>query len=151
MKLIDLDFKDIIKDNSCFKTLQKLTLPDKSIEEFKQFSLDDIYNNEYNLEQNSSSSIKEFEYLKKDEFYYIFISNSQFISQHSLLGENITFIQDKKNYTETSNALHYLAESFLEQQNQITINKTLDKPLLIINIYKNENSFIPTSLTINLS
>ena len=154
MKLLNLDFnsdlKKQIKDNVCFETLQKLKLPNKSIEEFKRFDLNDIYETPYNLNYTSYSSIDPFEYLKMEGFYYIFISNSQFLPQHSCITEDVTFCQHQKNHNPSNNALYYLSETFLEQQNQINIIASLDKPLLIVNLFKSDNSFVPTSLNINM-
>ena len=150
MKLIDLDFKNEVKDDSSFKTLQKLKLPNKSIEEFKRFDLSQLYETPFNFNYSSDVSIEPFEYLKKDEFYYIFISNSQFLPLHSNINTSIIFQEEQKTKTVSNNALYHLSESFFKERNQISITQNLDKPLLIINLFKNQNSFVPTSLNISI-
>ena len=129
MKLINLDFEDKVKDNHSFKSLQKLELPNKSIEEFKHFDLSDLYTYNYNLNYHSYCSMEQFEYLKNENFYYIFISDSKFMSNHSSITEHITFETLKKNSSKFKNPLYLLSEIFIKQQNQISITKDLNKPL----------------------
>lgn len=150
MKLIDLNFADKIKDTLSFESLQMLKLPNKNIEEFKRFDLNDLYEYDFNFNYTSYFSIEEFEYLKNENFYTIFITNSRFMSLHSSVNDNITFSSTKKTKNESKNSLYYLSELFFEQQNQIMISKSLDKPLLIINLFKYEDSFVPLSLNIHL-
>lgn len=152
MKLIDLNFTGMIKDNHSYENLQKLKLPNKDIEEFKRFDLSDLYEFEYefNINQTLDSLVEEYTYLKNDDFYTIFISNSKFVAQHSIINSDIDFSSHKKNDFYSNNALYYLSETFLKEQNNLTIKKSLDRPLLIVNLFQCENSFIPISLNINL-
>lgn len=151
MKLIDLNFEKYISDTSSYKSFQKLGFPHPKTEEFKKVDLKPIYETEFNFNYTFYTSLEAFEYLKNENFYYIFIVNSLFLSPHSNINSSIKFTTDKKNHHTSSNAFYHLAESFIESKDQININKSLDKPLLIINISNYLNSFVPSSLNISIA
>ena len=150
MKLIDLDFEQHIQNKSSFKRLQNIKLPDKSIEEFKKIDLKHIYEEVFNFNHDSYISLESFEYLKNSDFHTVFIVNSIYLAQHSNINENIHLTTLEKRNPSSPNAFYHLTESFLKSNNHLDIKKNLDKPLLIINISKYHNSFIPSSLVIDI-
>jgi len=151
MKLIDFDFENNIKDHEAYRTLQHLKLPDKKLDEFKKFDLSELYATSFNFMPNTP--INKFEPLDEfidNDFYTLFINNSKIQTPNNDLNKQIKISHLPKEKNLSKNALFHLGETFIELQNKIEISKTLDKPLLIVNLFTSNNSFSPTSLHICL-
>ena len=154
MKLIDFDFEDNIKDYEAYRLLQDLKLPDKKLEEFKKFDLSGLYSTSFNF--MPSTPINKFEAFEamdefiNNDFHTLFIDNSKIQTPNNSLSKQIKISHLPKEKNFSKNALFHLGETFIEFQNKIEISKTLDKPLLIVNLFTANNSFSPTSLHICL-
>ena len=149
MKLIDFDFEENIKDHEAYKSLQHLKLPDKKLEEFKKFDLSKLYATSFNF--TSNTPFKGFEQVDEfinNDFHTLFINNSKIQTANDFLDKHIKVSQLPKEKNVSKNALLHLGETFIELQNKIEISKSLDKPLLIVNLSTSNNSFCPSSLHI---
>ena len=142
MQLIDFDFEDNIKDHEAYKSLQYLKLPDKQMEEFKKFDLSELYATSFNLMSNTPGNkfeaFKDFENMDEflnNDFHTLFINNSKIQSPNNILNQQIKISHLPKEKNLSTNALFHLGETFIELQNQIEISRTLDKPLLIVNLF----------------
>ncbi len=154
MKLIDFDFEDNIKDHAAYKSLEYLKLPDKRMEEFKKFDLSELYATSFNLMSNTpKNKVEAFESMDEfinNDFHTLFINNSTIQTPNNHLSKQIKISHLPKEQNHSKNALFHLGETFIELQSKIEISKTLDKPLLIVNLFTSNNSFSPTSLHISL-
>ena len=149
MKLIDFDFEEDIKDHEAYKSLQHLKLPDKKLEEFKKFDLSKLYETSFNFTANSPfKGFKKVDEFINNDFHTLFINNSKIQTPNNLLDKHIKISQLPKEKNVSKNALLHLGETFIELQNKIEISRSLDKPLLIVNLSTSNNSFCPTSLHI---
>jgi len=150
MKLIDFDFENNIKDHQAYKSLQYLKLPDKQMEEFKKFDLSELYTTSFNFLNNTPLNNESMDEFISNDFHTLFINNAKVQPLNDLLNQKIKISHLPKEKNLSKNALFHLGETFIELQNKIEISKTLDKPLLIVNLFTSNNAFSPASLHICL-
>ena len=152
MILQKLDFDNLIQDKSSFNKLKKLGLPTKKNEDYRHISLKDMLNKNLALGKDKddnkyNDTYKEF---INDDFYYLVIIDQKPSLKNSNLPNDASLSlsdkSQKKNYT----ALSLLSESFYEKDNILSIDKKLDKPLMIINVSNGEDNFFANNLHIKI-
>lgn len=146
MQINDLNSELVIKDRNAYKLLQEIGLPQKWTEEFREFPIQSVLNQDF----ATASAKMEFSEELKDkldaDFYTLYVLNGVMDLQHSLLPKSVRCTQEAKTSHQSPNALFYLSEAYLEDKATLCIDEDLDKPLMIINAYSGQDAFIPTSL-----
>lgn len=150
MTLNQYTFEPFIQDESSFKALLHLKLPHNKIETFRHFDVEDILSEEYELSITHEVSSQTKKHFTKG-FYSLLIKNGQILSNQTDLPPYITLEKRAKKSFKTNNAFAYLSELFFKETTVLKIDKSPDKPLMIMNINTKNNHFIPTSLTIEVS
>ncbi len=150
MQLIDLKFDNFVKDKKSFEKLSSIGLPTKRTEQFRDFDISEIFSNSYMLKTDVLDMDDNLFHKENEDFYTLFVINGIVDMKNSVLPKTVKHEIKDKNFNETSDALYYLGESFIEKENTILIEDNLDKPLMIKNIFEGESCFLPSSLNIIL-
>ncbi|WP_331774421.1 SufD family Fe-S cluster assembly protein [Sulfurospirillum sp. 1612] len=148
MKINDLNSDLAIKDRDAYKRLQEIGLPHKRTEEFREFPIHAVLNQDF-ATTTAKVAFSEALNAKRDaNFYTLYILNGTPDLAHSILPNEVRCTQGTKTPHQSPNALFYLSESYLEEETTLFIDANLDKPLMIVNAYSGHDAFIPTSLHI---
>lgn len=146
MRINDLNSELAIKDRNAYKRLKEMGLPHKRTEEFREFSIQSVLDQDFatvDAKVVFSDALK----AKLDaDFYTLYVLNGAIDLQHSILPKSVRCSQEAKTSHQSPNALFYLSEAYLEDEATLFIDADLDKPLMIINAYSGQDTFIPTSL-----
>lgn len=149
MKINDLNIEKYVKDFKSFAKLNTLHLPTKFDEDFRNIDLNALF------EQNFSVDLPEIKadlthQFEEENLYFIYIINDKIVVHYSDLPLGVEIKNEVKNPIESPNALYHLTESFLETTEVLHITKELSEPLVLINVYTQEETFYPNSLTIRV-
>lgn len=148
MKLNELNPK-VIQDKESFQALKHLGLPTKHHEDYRNIDLSSLYEEEFDLCE--SLLVQDLKHkAQHDDFYYLYIINDKSIVHYSDLPQGVEISNDSKENLDSKNAFFHLSESFLENRMQLNISKMLDKPLVLLNIFTQDQTFYPNSLHINI-
>jgi Fe-S cluster assembly protein SufD len=148
MKLNELTQQTVVDQNS-FKKLQTLQLPDKYHEDFRSIKPEFLYEQEFELA--CPKIVQDLHHhFEEEDFYYLYIINDKSIVHYSDLPQGVQIYTKNKTLITSNNAFYYLSESFLEEEVHLSISKMLDKPLALINIFTQDNTFYPNGLHINI-
>ncbi|MDX1809677.1 MAG: SufD family Fe-S cluster assembly protein [Sulfurospirillaceae bacterium] len=145
MLLNDLSQLEGIKDTKSFDLLSEMGLPTKSTEEFRQFDISDIFSKNLLLHSDEVKLNGGSKYPANQDFYTVIIFDGEVDIKNSILPDSVVFSKKEKNLHRSPNSLYFLSEAFVEKENEIAIKKDLEKPLMILNIYSGDDSFVPTS------
>jgi Fe-S cluster assembly protein SufD len=151
MILQELDFKDLKINNKSLEKLKLLSLPNKKMEDFRHINTKELFSNNLVF----SNDIDDKENLYKDflnnDFYSLVIKNSKIDLSLSNLPKDIQISSnDIDENIDFINTLFLLNETLSLKNNILSINKEINKPLIIINTYSNKNGFFTNNLHINI-
>jgi Fe-S cluster assembly protein SufD len=148
MIIQDLDFINIDTNKVALSKLKETLLPNRKNEDFRHINLKEIFQTEYEYNQNGDD-IK-YENLLNNNFYTLVIENCMINTKKSNLSKNM--ILDKENITdeEYMNNMFLLNDVFSCHKNILSISDSLDKPLLILNISSGKKAFISNNLSIKV-
>lgn len=124
--------------------LENITLPDKSIEEFRRFDLSDIFSKNYDLDYNTlyTDDIK----MDLKDFIVIYNLNS-IITYEKIDGLSI---YKSKEFKYSKNLLYNLNNRLNQEFFVIDIEKELDKPILLINLFSGENKYFDSNIKVHI-
>jgi len=146
MKINDQNSKLWIKDPDAYKQLQEIGLPHKRTEEFREFPIHSVMNRDFATASTEAVFSESLSGKLDADFYTLYVLNGVVDLPHSVLPKSVRCNQEVKTSHQTPNALFYLSEACLEDEATLCIDEDLDKPLMIINAYSGQDTFIPTSL-----
>ena len=148
MILKELDFDSFVQDDNSFDKLKKIGFPNHKNEDYRHINLKDILERDLLIETNSSHKL--YDKFKSDEFYSLVFIDGKPNLEISNLCFDISFTYSTKEKGDKTNSLSLLNESFTKENNILTINKNLDKPLRIMNISSGTNKFLVHNLSIKV-
>ena len=136
-----------VVDKNALLKLGEIGLPTKRTESYRQFDITSLLNDEYNLEHDAKYS----NYFKNENFITIFVKNGQIDTINSDVIDSIELKSEQKSEVTTQNALYYLTETVLENQQTIFVKKNTNKPIKIINQLCGKKTFIANHLHIDVA
>jgi Fe-S cluster assembly protein SufD len=152
MILKELDFDKQVLDNSSFLELKKIGFPNKKNEDYRHISLRNMLEKKLLMAHKEDNELcnnlyKEF---INDEFYSLVFIDQKPNLEYSNLPNEISFTSSNKTNDRDMKALSLLSESFYDKDDILFIDKKLDKPLMIINVFNGVDKFFANSLHIKI-
>ncbi len=148
MILKELDFKSEAQDRHYFEKLEQEGFPNKKSEDYRHISLKDMLERKLSLNANIENNLYE-DYIS-DDFYSLIFIDQAFDLEHSNLPSDISFSSSSKAKNDSKKNLSLLSEAFYEKDNILTISKSLDKPIMIINVSSGVDKFFANNLHIKV-
>lgn len=124
------------------KNLNLSILPTKYHEQYRNFDISKVFEQELNFKIEPIFNKAPYEHLENSDFYNIYYFNNTIFLNGLEDYFEISFEKFKKN----KNSLYYLNSYIKNVITKLTIKKKLDKPLNIINIFEGINSFFYQNL-----
>lgn len=144
MKPNELINNQHIFDKNALVKLNQIGLPTKKTESYRHFDITPLLSDDYNFDLKNTFQKHE----KDKDFITIILKNGLVDLEKSDFSTTIELKNSVKQQRITDNALYYLSETFLENEQTIFIKEHLDKPVKIINQFSGTKGFIPNSLNI---
>ena len=148
MILKELDFKSEVQDSHYFAELKKEGFPTKKSEDYRHISLRDMLERKLSIDANRENNLYK-DYIS-DEFYSLVFIDQAFDLEHSNLPSDISFTSSSKDKNGVKKDLSLLSEAFYEKDNILSISKSLDKPIMIINVSSGVDKFFANNLHIKV-
>lgn len=126
------------------KNLNHSILPTKYDEQYRSFDLTKLYEQEFNFFYEKKFQKENYQHLENDNFYNIFYFNNKLY----LNGLDDFFELETKEFNKSKNSLYSLNSYVEKKTSTLIIKKQLDKPLNIINIFEERNSFFYQNLNV---
>lgn len=126
------------------KNLNHSILPTKYDEQYRSFDLSKLYEKEFNFKLDKKFKKQDYKHLENNNFYNIFYFNNQL----HLNGLDDFFEIKEQKLTKSKNPLYSLNSYLEEIETTLIIKKLLDKPLNIINVFEDKNSFYYQNLNL---
>ncbi len=149
MRINDLNIEKYVKDYKSFSKLNELNLPTKFDEDFRNIDLEPLFNKEFTVELPKIINDLNHNF-DMQNLYYLYIINDKIIVHYSDLPIGVEIKNETKEFVETNNALYYLSEVFLDKTEVLHITKELEEPIVLINVFTEDNTFYPNSLKIKV-